>query len=179
MRVRARIWSGQNAGAFRQIVVAITIFRDNFLHLCANRGSAVDGQDGSELNQMARQIVPAMRCAMNLPDLRERRRMNFFGRVRKFFEKLLAVAQAGKANAYFVLGLSGETDQSFCQVKNAHRLAHIEQQGVAVVSNGETLQNQRDRLACGHEESHDIRVRDRELLVISNLFLKYGDDTPT
>jgi len=104
--------------------------------------------------------------------------MNFFGRVRKLFEKLFAVAQASKANAYFVLGLARETDQSFCQVKNAHGFAHIEQQRVAVVSNGETLQNQRDSFACSHEESHDIRVRDRELLVISNLFLKYGDDTP-
>src|SRR3979490_188230 len=113
-RVCTRLSSGRNAAALMQIVHAIAIFRNNFLHLCANCGRAIDGQDGSELTQMPLQIVAAMRWAANLPDLRERRRMNFFARVRKFFKKLFAVAQAGKADAYFMLGLAGEADQSFC-----------------------------------------------------------------
>jgi len=155
-----------------QTVVAIAIFRDNLLHLCANRGSAIDGHDGSELAQLARQIVPAMRCATNLPNLRERRRMNFFCRVRKFFEKLLAVAQASKANAYFALGLSERRTNVFARSR-MRTGSPISRSNVSPwFPIAKPCRTNETASRCGHEESHDVWVRDRELLVISNLFLK-------
>ena len=61
--------------------------------------------------------------------------------------------------------LPGEANQSFRQVRDPHRLAHIEHQDVAVPADGEGLQYQADGLGNGHEKAGDFRVRDGDGLI--------------
>src|SRR6266852_7401845 len=102
---------------------------------------------------MALKLRPTDEWAPNPLDLLKRCRRNLFGCVEKFFLQLLALSQPGKPDANFALRPSGKPNQRTSEVEDPDRLAHIEDQGVTTFSNGKSLQDQRNGLTSGHEES--------------------------
>src|SRR5260370_9181824 len=62
-----------------------------------------------------------------------------------------------------------------CKTKNAHRLAHIQDQNVPVAANRKRLQHEAHRFAGNHEKSSDFRVSDGQWLVIAELLLQNGN----
>src|ERR1035441_5524215 len=72
----------------------------------------------------------------------------------------------------FLAGFAGEANQSFCQLRDAHRLPHVEHENVAVPADSEGLQYQAHRLRNGHEKAGDFGVSDGDGPVLANLLLK-------
>src|SRR5208283_4457450 len=91
-------------------------------------------------------------------------------RIEEFLEELFAGTEANELE--FMARLAGETNQSFRQFHDSHRLSHVEYQDVSFAPDGEGLQHQAHRLRNGHEKAGDLRVGDGDGPVEADLFLK-------
>ena len=65
------------------------------------------------------------------------------------------------------------------ELQDWDRLAHIEDERVALFPDDLRLKDERDGLANRHKEPLDVRVRHGERFVFSQLLLKHGNDAAT
>src|SRR2546427_9322380 len=73
-----------------------------------------------------------------------------------------------------MLRLARNPDEPAGKVKDAHRLAHLQDENLAVVPDRKSLQDQRHSFSCNHEEPLDLRVGYRQWFMIAKLLLENG-----
>jgi len=142
------------------------ILGDDFLNLGANRRRAVDAHGCAKFVQLPAQRRPVFQRPGGALDFFTRRRNHLLLLVEKLLVKLFPFAQTCESYFYFVLGPAGKSNQSASQFNDPNGFAHIQYEDVAMLSDHEALQHQRNGFAGRHEESSDVRMRHGQWFVV-------------
>src|ERR1700674_5007217 len=115
------------------------ILRNNFLDLGTDRCRTLDAHRCSKLVQLTGEPRPVFWRSAGSFNLCTRCGQDCFMIVKQLFLEFLPFTQTCKLNFDVMPDFSGKTDQVSREVENSHRLAHVQDQNVAMIPNGESL----------------------------------------
>src|SRR5207237_3601053 len=113
--------------------------------------------------------------AADAADLRVGRRDDRVGCPPELLVELLAGSRADEVDADLGGVLTREADHLLGELDDLDRLAHVEDEDVALAADRAGLDHKRRRLGDRHEEAGHLRMRDRERAALLDLAAKYRD----
>src|SRR2546421_9260765 len=94
----------------------------------------------------------------------------------QLLEELFARTHSSKDNFNILERLQPrQSDGLFCQIQNAHRLTHIEDENLATLAHGTGLEHQLCRLWDRHEVAQHIRMGYRNRSTLTDLLAEDGN----